>query len=255
MSISSQLLILNETKNNIKTAINLKGVSVTNEPFAEYPDKVRLIPNGGGIYDSTIIAYLEGSIKNADIPLGTTAIEQYAFGNCPKLKSVSIPNTVTYIGTRAFWDCPITTLSIPGSVLTIGSGAFTGTGITSLTLGNGITTIGEHAFYNCSGLTSVVIPDSVTSIGAAAFQICYHLSSVTIGTGVTQIGDYAFQSGNIEEIVCLAVSPPTIGNTVFGEFYSVYKIYVPDDSVLAYQTADGWMNYASKIKGISEKPQ
>ena len=42
MSISSQLLILNETKNNIKTAINLKGVSVTDEPFAEYPDKVRL---------------------------------------------------------------------------------------------------------------------------------------------------------------------------------------------------------------------
>lgn len=255
MSISNELIILNSTKQNIKTSINLKGVSVTDESFAEYPDKVRLIPSGTGTYESQIILYLEGSIKNADIPLGTTAIEQYAFESCPKLKSVSIPNTVTYIGTRSFYDCPIATLSIPGSVLTIGLSAFSQTDVTSLTLNNGITTIGESAFSHCSGLTSVVIPDSVTSIGAAAFQSCNFLSSVTIGTGITQIGNYAFQSGNIEEIVCLAVSPPTIGNSVFGEVYSSFKIYVPDESVLAYQTADGWMNYASKIKGISEKPQ
>ena len=41
----------------------------------------------------------------AIIPEGTTKIGQEAFCDCPKLTSVTIPNSVTEIGNYAFSQC------------------------------------------------------------------------------------------------------------------------------------------------------
>ena len=99
MSISSELLTLNTTKTNIRTAINLKGVTVNDEPFADYPAKIRLIPSGGGYHETDIIAYLEDTMKNVVIPSGTTIIAKHAFDGM-SLTSVSFqtpsqPLTIT----------------------------------------------------------------------------------------------------------------------------------------------------------------
>lgn len=194
MSISSQLLILNQTKENIKTSINNKGVSVTDEPFAEYPDKVRLIPNGGGIYESNIIQFIEGTMRNAVIPSGTTTIADWAFyngdnGRANKLASVTIPNTVT--------------------------------------------TIGKHAFFGQLYLTSITIPASVTSIGDTAFYECV----------------------NMREMIFQSTVPPTLGGAAISTTTDTTIYYVPDDSLLAYQTAETWSYYSNRIKPISERVQ
>ena len=84
-------------------------------------------------------------------------------------------------------------VSIPNSVTSIGSSAFSGcSGLTSVTIGNSVTSIGNQAFSGCSGLTSVTIPNSVTSIGQSAFSGCSGLTNVTIGNSVTSIGSGAF---------------------------------------------------------------
>ena len=59
---------------------------------------------------------------NADV----TKIGAYAFYQCSKLKSISIPNSVTSIETYAFCACPFTSITIPNSVTTIGDDAFAG---------------------------------------------------------------------------------------------------------------------------------
>ena len=64
---------------------------------------------------------------------------------------VTIPNSVTSIGDRAFFYC---------------------SGLTSVTIPNSVTSIGREAFAGCSGLTSVTIPNSVKSIGSYAFSNC-----------------------------------------------------------------------------------
>ena len=49
-----------------------------------------------------------------------------------------------------------------------------------------------------------------------------------------------------------ANTPPTLGSGAIPS--TIDAIYVPDESVAAYQAATNWSSFASKIKGISEMP-
>jgi hypothetical protein len=260
MSISSQLLILNQTKGNIKQAINLKGVSVTNEAFAAYPDKVRLIPSGTGTYESQIILYLERRLKHVDIPYGTTTLGRDTFRES-MVHSVNIPSTVTSIGQEAFADSQLEGITIPSSVTSIGYRAFYRCYLLeTLNLPNTAITLGDEVFSGCKKLTSVTIPDSITTIPDRTFYMEEYiidslLETVVLGNGVTSIGDRAFGGCRaLQSFTINTITPPTFGNQVFVSTNQTFTIYVPDESVLAYQIADGWSSYSSRIKGISEKP-
>ena len=86
-------------------------------------------------------------------------------------------------------------VTIDNSVTTIGSYAFYGcTGLESVTIPNGVTTIGQSAFNGCTGLTSVTIPAGVKEIWSGVFYGCSSLKSVTIPAGVTTIGMNAFKN-------------------------------------------------------------
>ena len=111
-----------------------------------------------------------------------TSIPAYMCYGMSNLKSVTIPNSVTSIGSSAFNYCSgLTSVTIPNSVTSIGSYAFQGcSGLTSVTIPNSVTSIGSGAFTGCSGLTSVAIPNSVTSIGSDAFNYCSSLKKVIV---------------------------------------------------------------------------
>lgn len=264
MSISSQLLILNTTKQNIKTSISLKGVSVTDEAFAEYPDKVRLIPNGGGIYESNIILYVEARQENVVIPDGTIFIGDYAFyclyprAVMSNLKTVSMPNTVTAIGYGAFnWNTGLSAINMSTALVSIGNLAFFHChSLQSIAFPSSLRTIGNESFKHCSNLSSVTFSEGLTSIGEGAFMECDSLTSVTLPSTVTYIGTSAFSSlhSSMTEFTCLATVPPTIHDSTL-YLTNNCQIYVPDESVLAYQVADGWKTHSSRIIGLSNKPQ
>ena len=114
----------------------------------------------------------------------------------PNIKSVTIGNSVTSIGYRAFYGCiGLTSVTIGNGVTNIGDYTFYNcSGLKSVTMGDSVISIGDYAFAYCSGLKSVTIPDSVTSIEESAFYGCSGLVSVTIGDSVKSIGSWAFES-------------------------------------------------------------
>jgi len=73
-------------------------------------------------------------------------------------KNTIIPNTVTRIGSAAFYDHnEITTIAIPSSVTSLGNQAFRGSGLTSINIPEGVTNIEFWAFGECHDLTSVTV--------------------------------------------------------------------------------------------------
>ena len=115
-------------------------------------------------------------------------IPSYAFENCVGLKSVTISESVTSIGERAFSDC--TSLekiywNAKDASTYIGySSVFYGAGTEELGIkvvfGDTVEKIPAHAFENCNKLKSVVVSDSVKNIGDSAFYECYNLADVYI---------------------------------------------------------------------------
>ncbi len=198
---------------------------------------------------TTLIKYPEGKQGSYTIPNSVTSIRSYAFWGCNGLTSVTIPNSVTSIGGYAFDGCSgLTSVTIPNSVTSIGDFAFEYcTGLTSIEIPNSVTTIGWGAFSYCSGLTSITIPNSVTSIRSYAFNYCSGLTSVTIPNSVTSIGSGAFYGcSGLTSFTNYATTPQVINANVFEDVdQSACTLYVPAQSLAAYQAADVWKDFGN----------
>ena len=207
-----------------------------------------------------------------------TSIGVRAFMNCSGLTSVTIPNSVTFIGDKAFSCsrleninvdsendnfssldgilynkdvtnlicCPEakTSVTIPNSVTSIGEYAFCGCRLTSVTIPNSVTSIGASAFYECRSLTSVTIPNSVTSIENSTFRNCSRLTSVTIPNSVTSIGYNAFYNCESLKVIYMQCEVPIECDPRFSETsLKEAVLYVPTGTMAEYEKVDPWRNF------------
>lgn len=143
--------------------------------------------------------------------------------------SYTIPNTVTRIEDSAFYWCSgLTGVTIPQSVTAIGSYAFAGTGLTAVTVPGGAKTIEEGAFYSCRSLTDVTIAPGVTAIGDSVFYNCTALLEVSIPSTVTAIGESAFFNCTELTQVSLSANLQTLGKSAFRYCSALTEITLPD---------------------------
>lgn len=150
--------------------------------------------------DKVIIFEYDDSNSNLVIPqtiLGKEVAEIYnsTFEYDTEIISVSLPNTLTKIGTFAFRGASnIPSVVVPESCNTIGTAAFQScTSLKTAEFKSNPTVINPQMFYHCSALAEFTVPDSVESIGSLAFADCPALEKVVIPESVNSIASNAFK--------------------------------------------------------------
>lgn len=166
------------------------------------------------------------------IPDSVTTVGCRAFYNCWNLSNISIPDSVTDIYKGAFSSCGITTAIIPESVAKIEDSTFYYCyDLTSVTIPNSVTTIGDSAFDSCESLTTIVLPDSITSIGDYAFEGCSELTHITLPDSLQSIGEYAFAFCDSIESIILPKNVKAIGDYAFYSCDNLSKITVDESNI------------------------
>ena len=156
--------------------------------------------------------------SGADVEFGwTESIPKYAFRNLTSLTDVTIPDTVTAIGSGAFEDCDsLTAVVIPDGVKVIDSFAFSYCkNLSSISLPSSLTTLGNSAFASCPSLQSAVISGTNAVIGDAVFASCTKLADVEIRDGVTSIGKNVFSKCDALTHISVPASLTTIASDTF----------------------------------------
>ena len=110
-------------------------------------------------------------ITSIVIEEGITGLGNYLAKNYTKVKSVSLPEGLTSIGTSCFEGAAITSVILPETLVTIGNYAFNACkSLTSVDIPASVKNVNRYAFYNCSALTTVMGGENITSMGQYAFQ-------------------------------------------------------------------------------------
>lgn len=160
-----------------------------------------------------------------------TAIGEKTFQNCFQVTSISLPQSVTSIGAKAFSTTRGLTKDIilPDGVTSIGYDAFGEAHIKSLVIPDGVTEIPYGICYGTRTIRSVKIPDTVTSIGDRAFMFCDTLETVKLPSKLTSIGEYAFDYCDKFERIELPDNLRKIGDNAFINCHNLVINKLPDN--------------------------
>ncbi|MFK8288758.1 leucine-rich repeat domain-containing protein [Capnocytophaga canimorsus] len=185
------------------------------------------------------------------IPNGIVRIDYDAFNGCQELKSIVIPNSVSYIASRAFAGTKLTAIKLPRDIRIVEAAAFANCpDLVSVTLPEGVVKIENLAFRNCKNLKVINIPASVVSIGERSFFNCTSLKSIIIPSGVAviqgeafantgltsitipgsikNIGQRAFASNGALNLAILEEGVVNIGTSAFAECHSLISVTLPN---------------------------
>ena len=168
------------------------------------------------------------------IPNSVTRIGSTAFSECSGLTSIVLPDSLTYIPRGLVGNCRnLTAVTIPSTVTRIGAVAFTGcSSLTEITIPDKVTYIGELAFFNCTGLTEITIPSTVDTIGYGAFEQCNNLNiiySCPVDPANVALGTEVFKKVNKAECT----------------------LKVPSQSLSQYREAPQWCEFEN-IVGMND---
>ena len=219
-----------------------------------------------------------GNLTSVDIDFqNITKIEDYTFYNCSNLEFNSHLNlsSVTSIGQNAFYNCAKLVIDEFPRVQRYYTQTFTSIGNTTITIPKEVEQMDNQCFGFCINLTTVLfepnsqitsmvntfrhcpnltgtvdIPEGLTT-SSGSFYECYKLKHVIYPSTTTSIGHAEFMyDDELVSITVKATTPPTIMNETFSHAPNNLIIYVPSESVSAYQSAQYWSLRSSKIQAI-----
>ena len=185
-------------------------------------------------------------------PAERTGLGQSAFSGCTGLTGLQLGEGLQKLDYMVFSGCSSLqgTLVLPQSLTAIDGNAFNGCkGLSgTLQLPEGLTSVGGYAFSGCSGITGeLTIPDGVTTLTAGAFSGMSGVTALVFGTGLQSISTSSRETDwplygmtSVTELTFLGEEVPVCnGDNPLSVLTALQTIYVPADSLEAYQAAFG----------------
>ena len=206
-----------------------------NDAVVNIPSEI----NGTPVTTIGNAAFRDSSVTSVTIPASVTEIGSNAFAGCTNLTIVNYAgdwsNLTIQSGNPAVEDAANAPLFdfefiLNNTAVVVTNYKYNGAAadvtIPSRYQGKPVTTIGHAAFFN-SAVTSVTIPDSVTSISDEAFINCPKLTNISIPNSVTYIGFSAFSSCTSLKSITLPSSLSFISGALFLGCSQLTTIHIP----------------------------
>lgn len=129
-----------------------------------------------------------------DINQNPIIIGRNAFCNvsCMNLKTLSLPDSIVYIGKSAFEKSIINNIILSENVRIIDDKSFYDSYFKQIDLPNSVTILGKEAFAYCKNLESIIFSFNIKEIKEKTFEKCEKLDNVIIPEGVRFIRKEAF---------------------------------------------------------------
>ena len=196
----------------------INGGKVTSLDLSE----VRIVSGG--------VAYNENYTTTNDV------LGDYMFADCSKLRTITLPTTITAIGRYAFSKTGISKVDIPNTVTTLGGACFADcNSLTSVVIGNRVSKLEQAVFYNSSNIKNAYVkPKTPPALAAYIFT-----ASPTIRVYSSALSDYKASTWNQY-------------GTLVGKLENYYPEEDADSSTIVNEKASIWFEDAACTQLKSE---
>ena len=191
-------------------------------------DFVNFVVADGITYIHGWVLGADHTVENVFISGSVKCISDYAFSECPNLKSITLEYGIETLEVGPFANNPaLESVNIPGSVKTFMGCTFSYCpSLKNVVLDEGIDQITDAMFIECTSLESIVLPKSINYIYADAFNGCKSLKEISIPDNVEHIGMRAFAGCESLKKVEIPASVREIEKEAFANCSSMEEIYI-----------------------------
>lgn len=198
------------------------------------------------------------NLRTVIIPEGIEELAEEAFWGAFSYKesSITLPKSVTKVGTNCFWEAKVTELIWNASTEMIyDNGCRENRALKHLVVGNSVKELGDYAFAFCSGLTTVDLPESLEQVGTYVFAWCDSLEEIVIPGGLKTVGKSMFYNCVSLRKVTFSEGVTTIGELAFDSCTSLATVIIPEWIKQIDELAFGWCEGLNKIVFEGDAPE
>lgn len=219
-------------------SVGMQAFARTSIAEVSLPDDVRLganvfantplyenAPEGAVVFGKVLYGWKGGMPAGTvidDLPDDLRSVAEEAFSGFDTLAGIELPDSVTFIGKRAFANTGLESIDLPDSLTVVEGGAFGGcAALAEIRLPDSLSAAENSLFSGCTALVSVQLPEGLQSIGDSAFQGCAALAGIDLPDGLRSIGNHAFEGCAALGSVQLPDSLQSVGEYTFADCSSL----------------------------------